>query len=171
VLKGGAADQMEARSGAFPNRKIRARIFPYPNGAAILFVNITDESFKAEQLNHAFGYTAALEASSDNSFLSLNVRGAITNVGRRFSDWLGLSSNELDGIRLEDLVSPKDRRRLNATIEHVMRNHAAEACRVAVLTKEQGLVEIEFAMAALSNGLVAEGLYVIAAFIRGGAAQ
>jgi len=169
VIKSGTADQIEVRSGAFPDRKVRARIFPYPNGAAILFTNITDDRFKAEQLNYAHGYTAALEASPKNSFLSLNVRGAITSVGRRFCDRLGLSSDELDSLRLEDLVLHKDRRRLNATIEHVMQNHVAEACRVGVLTKEEGLVEVEFAMSALSNGLVAEGVYIIGTFVDGGA--
>jgi len=169
VIKGGTADQIEVRSGVFPDRKIRARIFPYPNGAAILFTNITDDDFKAEQLTHVHGYTAALEASPKNTFLSLNVRGAITSVGRRFCDRIGLSSDELDSLRLEDLVSHKDRRRLNATIEHVLQNHVAEACRVGVLTKEEGLVEVEFAMSALSNGLVAEGVYIIGTFVDGGA--
>lgn len=52
-----------------------------------------------------------------------------------------------------------------------MQNHVAEACRVGVLTKEEGLVEVEFAMSALSNGLVAEGVYIIGTFVDGGASS
>lgn len=134
VLRTRVAEAVEA---VLPDKRILAlRIFPVPDGAAILFSNISEQVLTQLECAEAAALRASLAAFRDIGEMRLDVRGRISRVDCALADALGFSADHLVDHRVSDLVDSSARRSMNAAIESLLPERASRFLDVPFISRQ-----------------------------------
>lgn len=110
VLKSGEPAEYETDSKLFPGRRLCVRTFPYKDGVASLFQNITERERLRTLAESSKATRLAVQQSGQVAVVKLDVRGWMDAVDHVFTAMTGFEANDLKGIRLINCVVPQDRR-------------------------------------------------------------
>lgn len=110
VLVTGATVAFEADSKVFPGRRISARTFPYKDGIATLFKNITERERLRAGAESSKAIRLAVRESGEVAAVRLDMRGWLESADPVFTAMTGFEAADLNGIRLISAVAPRDRR-------------------------------------------------------------
>ena len=158
ALRTGEALDFEAQGDGSGLRRYSVRAFPYPGGVAALIQNRTAEREMQAQLRRTKALDAALSVLPQVMVLQLNIRGVLTGVDCDFAALVGFSADELLACRLPDIVRPRDRAALNATLEGVLQGGPPVQLATRLLVKNGGEIPVHIGVATMIDSLVPDGL-------------
>lgn len=135
AARSGSTSTFEAPSYAFEGRWLLFQTFPFEEGAACLFRDITDEQ---EARMNAEARTAALAAMAAHGGMGrarLSMRGTFTEIDEIFAGFAGFTPEGLGRARLTDILVPRCRSAATDAIELVLEGGSARAIEVELLTR------------------------------------
>ena len=103
-------------------RWIAADIYPAPEGAAVLFRDITDRKQAQEGLQRL----AAIVESSEDSIISKDLHGVITSWNAGAERLFGYSAAEILGKPVSVLMPPEQAREMDVILERIRRGERVE---------------------------------------------
>ncbi|MDO9338629.1 MAG: PAS domain-containing protein [Caulobacter sp.] len=136
VLRTGEIAEFEVASVLFPGRIVTQRVFPYGGGVAALFHNRTLERERELAVEEAAAIERLARATPGLSLIELNLRGGLSRVDDRFAALSGFGREALLSFRLADIVRPKDRSRLLASIDMAIEGEGAPSLRTWLLSRD-----------------------------------
>lgn len=162
----GETASFEMPSFAFPERWLAVQTFPYRDGAACLFRDVTDD-MEARRLADAKTATlAALAAHGDIGRAKLSSRATSVQVDDAFAGLAGFSPSGLLRARLTDILVPSCRHVIGAAVETVLADGAPQACDTRLLARTGEEIDIRLALAPLRGPGGVDGAVVVVSAIR-----
>lgn len=153
VLRTGEVAEFEVASVMYPGRVVTQTVFPYGGGVAALFVNRTGERERERQIEVANSIEQLARAIPGLSLIEVNIRGGIAKVDGRFSALSGFDTDALVRFRLADIVLPRDRSRLLASIDQALEDEAIPSLRTCILSRDGQEKEVIMTLAPIRQGL------------------
>jgi PAS domain-containing protein len=160
TAKSGSIATLEMPSFAYEGRWLLFQTFPYRNGAACLFREITDELDARVQIDTKAATLAALAVHGDVGRAKLSARGTFTEVDAAFAAFARFTPEALVHARLTDIVVVRQRHDARGAIEAVLDGSARQRLEVDLLTKDGAEMRVRIGLAPLrihnrSHGAVA----------------
>lgn len=127
-------------------RRLLVRTFPFGDGIASLFVNITEQERLRRDAENARALKSALGALRRVAVLCLNVHGHLQSADDALTELTGFTFEDLRPMRLLDCVAPADRRRAEAVYGELVASAKAGVVTVRVTVKsgEERLLKLAF---------------------------
>ena len=147
----GAITTIEMPSFTFEGRWLLFQTFPFRDGAACLFRDITDE---LETRRRAHAKTATLAAMAVHGGVGrakLTVRGTFNELDAGFAALTGFAPEGLARARLTDIVAPHGRAAAARAIERVLEGGEPERIDTALLTRSGAERMVRIGLAGLRN--------------------
>jgi PAS domain S-box-containing protein len=159
VLKSRKPEMFEC--GVFDGRHATVRIFPTPDGAAVLFHNMTEQHVLRREREEMLALQTATSQHGQVALMTLDTHGRITSANATFCAWTGFSADDLVGHRLTDLSPIGARRDLSAIFERVMRESAPLQMQLTLLGKKGDEISGRVSIAPIQTDFVARGAQVL----------
>jgi PAS domain-containing protein len=161
VLRDGEQSQFDLRWDGPGDARLRVRAFPWVRGVAmILRVHYAnDENIRLAE--HS-ALDMARRAHGGVSIVRMTLRGTIAMVDAELTAQLGLSRDQLLGLRFVDLLDLKDRPTTREAIEQVLGGVLDSAViEVDMLSNKGGKLKSRVAMAPLIEGYAIGGAILL----------
>ena len=123
-------------SKRFPGRRLRLRIFPYGDGVAILFMNITEMEHLRAGANRMHSLRRAVQAISKVGVIMLDPREQLVLADRVVTELTGFTTDDLKDLRLINFIHAEDRDLLAAMLRQPLASRKAVTVRVLVKSGE-----------------------------------
>jgi prevent-host-death family protein len=161
ALKTGEVIEFASSATTEDGRYYSYRAFPYPSGVAVLIENRTAERESRVERQIANALKTALAESPFVCTIQLNVRGFIREADAAFVKLSGFTAGELDGFRLVDVILPKDRADVTATLEDVLQKGEPRVFTAALLVKGHTEQRVEISAAPILGEAMCEGVVAV----------
>lgn len=149
--RSGTISTFEMPSFVYEGRWLLFQTFPFRDGAACLFRDITDELENRRRADAKTATLAALAVHGGMGRAKLSVRGTFNTVDPAFAALAGFLPEGLARARLIDIVAPHCRALASDAIETVLNGGDAQRVDVALLTREGAERPVRIGLAALRN--------------------
>lgn len=157
----GAICTLEMPSFTYPGRWLLFETFPWRDGVACLFRDITDDMSSRREADIKGATLAALVAHGGVGRARISPRGTFTEVDHTFASFVDFAPTGLERARLTDLVVPRHKRAATDIVEIVLEGGEAQQLRVAVMTKGGEERYVQLGLAPIQNRGEAAGAMVI----------
>jgi PAS domain S-box-containing protein len=161
VLRSGEVATFETPSPRIPNRRFLVRVFPFGDGIASVFTNISELHGLRQQVATLRSVATALAIEPRAAHVGLNTRGSIVESGADFEGLSGFSRDELAGKHLVDVFQPVERSGLTDAIGRVLSDRAVVRMDGSLLHKDQSVRPVSLAMAPIALDLAPDGIAAI----------
>lgn len=136
ALLHGERASFEMPAISHPGQWLRCAIFPYGEGAAFLFRNVTAERHSSSREQRLKSLEQALDAGPAIGRAELTLRGTLRLVSSALAGMIGLRQASLERVRLTDILPLNRRVELAAHIEAVLAGDGARAVETALLAND-----------------------------------
>lgn len=163
VLETGASVSYETESRLFKGRRISVRTFPYKDGIATLFLNITERERLRASAETSKALDMAIAQSGRVATALLDVRGRLSAADAVFSQLLGFTAADLQAVRLTNCIVPKDRRRAEQFFEGVWTQMKSGLLTLGIIVKSGEERRFKMAVIPLLRDYVQTGVMLMLA--------
>lgn len=157
----GSTATFQMPSFAYHDRTLECQTFPFEDGAACLFRDITDAIDARGRADTRTAAFAAMVAHGGIGRAKLSVRGTFTEVDETFAGFAGFAAKGLARARLTDILATQWRVKAADAIEGVLEGGTASAMDVQLLTKAGAERAVRIALSPIRNSGAPTGAMVI----------
>lgn len=157
----GSVTTLEMPSFAYDGRWLLFQTFPYQDGAACLFRDITDSIEAQRQADAKAATLAALAAHGGVGRAKLSARGTFSEVDAAFATFLGFAPDGLVRARLTDVLGVASRAAAGDAVEAVLSGEGPRAIDVTLLTRAGVERDARIGLAPLTTHNAPSGAVVI----------
>lgn len=161
VLKTGESVSYETESLLFPGRRISVRAFPFKNGVATLFVNITERERLRAKAETSKALLAAIEQDGSVATAMLDLRGRMLCADAAFPLLLGFTADDLRLVRLTNCILPKDRKRAEQFFEEVRAQGKSGVIGLEIIVKSGEARSFKIAAVPMMRDYVLTGVMLM----------
>jgi PAS domain-containing protein len=148
----------EAVETVLPDKRVVSlRVFPVPDGVALLFSNISEQLLTQLECAEAAALRASLAVFQDIGEVRLDVRGRISRVDCALAHALGFSADQLVEHRISDLVDSSARRSMNAAIEAMLPDRASQFLDLTFISRRGDPIEARMSMTPIFHQYTPQG--------------
>ncbi len=171
VLSSGEPAEYEADSKMFPGRRLSLRTFPYKDGVASLFQNVTERERLRAISETSKATRLAVQQSGQIATVRLNARAWMDVVDHIFTEMTGFEAEDLKGIRLINCVVPQDRRLAQKFFDEVSAQIKSGVFTASIIVKSGEERRFKIAVVPMLRDFTPRGLLLMlsrADDVRGG---
>jgi PAS domain S-box-containing protein len=162
VMRTHEAATLDLESIVFPGRHITLRMFPHPQGVAVLLVNRTEEQRVKNLLEESEAVRTAILRHPQIAMARIDSRGRFTFSDDSFAFWTGFPPEELLNCRVGDIVVAQDRRRISDAFEDVLRSGVPAAVECRVVVKDFSEQDLLFCLSPIVSEYMTSGVVIAA---------
>lgn len=161
AAQSGSISTLEMPSFAYEGRWLLFQTFPYGEGAACLFRDITEELEVRRLIDAKTATLAALAAHGGAGRAKLSTRGTFSEMDRTFADHAGFTPEGLARARLIDILTKSCRAEALDAIEAVLDGGSACQLDAELLTKSGETRAVLIGLAPLRSQGTCNGAVVV----------
>lgn len=162
ALHGGEVNGFDAPSLAYPGHWLQVQTFPYGQGAACLFRNITEQVQTRRLADSTAALLTAIEAHGAIGHATLTARGTFATVDPVLAEMAGFEPERLHRVRLTDILPLPHRAAVAAAVEAVLAGDGPRVVESVLLVNRGGELPVRLALAELRSDRTGEGATLVA---------
>ncbi|MBV9841461.1 MAG: PAS domain-containing protein [Sphingomonadaceae bacterium] len=139
----------------------RARIFPLPEGVAVMFRNVTNEVRSEHEAQERIALQAAREAHGRVGVGRLTLRATFEHVEPGLAKLAGFTPDRLKGVRITDLLVLNQRALVQEELESVLARGEARTVHTTMLVNGGNELRICMALAPIREGFGITGAVLL----------
>lgn len=161
ALRSGETGAFETPSFTTPDEWLHIQTFPFGQGVAILFRNISHEVETRRQAAYAAANLAAAAAHGGIGCATLSPRGTFIEVDRQLAEMAGFAPAALRWMRPSDILPLKRRVEAGEQVEAVLNGAEPRAFDTELLVNRGGELPVRIALAGVHSDRANEGAMMI----------
>lgn len=161
ALRSGETGAFDAPSFAYPGEWLHVQTFPYVDGAAALFRNITDEMASRRLAEATAASETAVRSHGGIGYGWLSPRGTFTRIDGSLATMAGFEVEALAQARMIDILPLNRRVEAGEHLEAVLNGHGPQAFDTALLVNRGGELPIRVALAEMRGDYAADGAVMV----------
>lgn len=161
AIRAGESGSFDVPSLAYPGQWLHFQTFPYGEGAACLFRNITDEVEARRGADARAALLSAIEAHGGIGHARLTARGTFAAVDATLAEMAGFAPESLAHVRMTDILPLALRVAAGGQIEAVLSGGGPRAFDSALMVNKGGERRVRIALAELRGGHPGEGATMV----------
>lgn len=161
ALRSGETGTFEAPSFMTPEDWLHVQSFPFADGVAILFRNISHEVEARRDAASAAANLAAAAAHGRIGYASLSARGTFIDVDSQLAAMAGFASSALRWMRPSDILPLKRRVEAGEHVEAVLTGSDPRAFDTELLVNRGAELPVRIALAGVHSDRANEGAVMI----------
>jgi PAS domain S-box-containing protein len=162
VLATGQSYEFETPSTARPGLRVAITAFPYRGGVGLVFMNTTERELLGRNQDCYRAVMDALDSHADVAVARLDSRGRIEEAQPELADWLGFPESEVANARFYDFAPPRDRRRLQDTLETVWETHTPRTVEAEFMRRGDSDLPLRLTFSAVIRDFAVQSIVVVA---------